>query len=101
MILRSPTEHQNEGSFFCVGIPSARHSRARGNPGLLSAELAWIPAFAGMTKEALKWRSPLDLSDEGLIADIEKRGGKGEEKLCSTSASGNLRRRKLEDAGRN
>jgi hypothetical protein len=50
MILRSPTEYEIEGSFFCVGIPSARHSRARGNPGLLSAELAWIPAFAGMTE---------------------------------------------------
>jgi len=27
-----------------------RHSRARGNPGLFTAELAWIPAFAGMTE---------------------------------------------------
>jgi hypothetical protein len=27
-----------------------RHSRAGGNPGLFSAELAWIPAFAGMTE---------------------------------------------------
>ena len=26
------------------------HSRAGGNPGLFSAELAWIPAFAGMTE---------------------------------------------------
>ena len=25
------------------------HSRARGNPGLVCAKLAWIPAFAGMT----------------------------------------------------
>ncbi len=39
-----------------VGIPtnmlpySIRHSRARGNPGLFCAELAWIPAFAGMTE---------------------------------------------------
>ena len=31
-------------------LPSTRHSRARGNPGLFSAELAWIPAFAGMTE---------------------------------------------------
>jgi hypothetical protein len=26
------------------------HSRAGGNPGMFSAELAWIPAFAGMTE---------------------------------------------------
>jgi hypothetical protein len=30
-------------------IFSTRHSRVRGNPGLVCAELAWIPAFAGMT----------------------------------------------------
>ena len=30
-------------------ISSTCHSRAGGNPGLFSAELAWIPAFAGMT----------------------------------------------------
>lgn len=26
------------------------HSRAGGNPGLFSTELAWIPAYAGMTE---------------------------------------------------
>ena len=31
------------------GVCSTRHSRARGNPGLFSRALAWIPAFAGMT----------------------------------------------------
>ena len=92
MILRSPTEHENEGSFFCVGIPSARHSRVRGNPGLLSAELTWIPAFAGMTKEVLEWPSPLDLRDEGLIADLEQRGGKGEEKLALNFGKGKLKK---------
>jgi hypothetical protein len=30
-------------------LPSTRHSRARGNPGLFPTQLAWIPAFAGMT----------------------------------------------------
>ena len=29
---------------------SNRHSRAGGNPGSFPAELAWIPAFAGMTE---------------------------------------------------
>jgi hypothetical protein len=27
------------------------HSRAGGNPGFFAAELAWIPAFAGMTEQ--------------------------------------------------
>ena len=36
--------------FPSTGPPSTRHSRARGNPGLFSAELTWIPAFAGMTE---------------------------------------------------
>ena len=31
-------------------VPSTPHSRARGNPGLFSNELAWIPAFAGTTE---------------------------------------------------
>src|SRR5215207_4368145 len=35
--------HQRLRSSIC-------HSRAGGNPGLFSAELAWIPAFAGMTE---------------------------------------------------
>jgi cardiolipin synthase len=29
-----------------------------------------------------KHSHPLDLTDEGLMADLEKRGGKGEEKLA-------------------
>jgi hypothetical protein len=29
---------------------SIRHTRARGNPALVCAQLAWIPAFAGMTE---------------------------------------------------
>ncbi|MGZ9262785.1 MAG: hypothetical protein ACXW6V_25255, partial [Candidatus Binatia bacterium] len=44
-----PTEHEN-GWHSQNMIPSIRHSRARGNPGLFCAELAWIPAFAGMTE---------------------------------------------------
>jgi len=31
-------------------LSSNRHSRAGGNPGLFFAELAWIPAFTGMTE---------------------------------------------------
>ena len=48
MSLRSPTEYEYGGTPHTV-LPSARHSRARGNPGLFPTELAWIPAFAGMT----------------------------------------------------
>jgi len=29
-----------------------------------------------------KHSHPLDLTDEGLMADLEKRGGRGEEKLA-------------------
>jgi len=36
-------------------IYSIRHSRAGGNPGLFSAELAWIPAFEAMTARS-DWR---------------------------------------------
>src|SRR5262249_43344348 len=38
-------------------LPSGRHSRARGNLGLFRIELAWIPAFAGMTKPRRPLRS--------------------------------------------
>jgi hypothetical protein len=34
---------------------SIRHSRAGGNLGLFSRELAWIPAFAGMTEKGPRW----------------------------------------------
>ena len=50
MSLRSPTEHENGGISLHRVLPSTRHSRARGNPGLFCAELAWIPAFAGTTE---------------------------------------------------
>jgi hypothetical protein len=46
MSLRSPDENENGGT---PHVPT-RHSRARGNPGLLPTELAWILAFAGMTQ---------------------------------------------------
>jgi hypothetical protein len=49
MSLRSPTEDENGGTPFHTVLPSTRHSRARGNPGLFPTQLAWIPAFAGMT----------------------------------------------------
>jgi hypothetical protein len=46
MNLRSPNRNGGPSarSFFFT-----RHSRARGNPGFFPTELAWIPAFAGMT----------------------------------------------------
>ena len=49
MILRTPTEHENGGIPLHILIFSTRHSRDNGNPGWLCAELAWIPALAGMT----------------------------------------------------
>ncbi|MGZ9188205.1 MAG: hypothetical protein ACXW6R_26395, partial [Candidatus Binatia bacterium] len=56
MSLRSSTEYKI-GLYSQNMLPSSiRHSRARGNPGLFCAELAWIAAFAGMTEppEALR-----------------------------------------------
>ena len=47
MKVRSPTKGENRESLLPSSI---RHSRACGNPGLFSALLAWIPAFAGMTE---------------------------------------------------
>jgi hypothetical protein len=35
MILRSPAENKNAGISFHMVLSSTRHSRARGNPGLL------------------------------------------------------------------
>jgi hypothetical protein len=35
--------------FALARFTTTRHSRARGNPGWFSAQLAWIPAFAGMS----------------------------------------------------
>jgi hypothetical protein len=48
MSLRSSTENENGGP-PTRSSPLHRHSRARGNPALFPTELAWIPAFAGMT----------------------------------------------------
>ena len=59
MSFRSPTDYENGGNSFHMVLPATRHSRARGNPGLFSAELAWIPAFAGMTER--RW--PLQSTD--------------------------------------
>ena len=50
MSLHSPTEHENGWHSQNMLPSSIRHSRARGNPGLFCAQLAWIPAFAGMTE---------------------------------------------------
>jgi hypothetical protein len=50
MSLRSPTDYENGWLPLHMLLCSNRHSRARGNPGSFSAELAWIPAFAGMTE---------------------------------------------------
>jgi len=60
MILRTPPENENERISLHVVVPATRHSRARGNPGLFSAELTWIPAGvypersrrAGMTERS-------------------------------------------------
>jgi hypothetical protein len=49
MSLRSPTEYENGGTPPHGPFFFTRHSRARGNPGFFPNELAWIPAFAGMT----------------------------------------------------
>jgi len=57
MNLRSSAEDENRGISLHVVLPSTRHSRARGNPGWFSAELAWIPAFAGMTEPRRPLRS--------------------------------------------
>ena len=40
MSLRSPTENENEGMSLHMIVAPNRHSRAGGNPGLFSAELA-------------------------------------------------------------
>ncbi len=57
MSLRSSAEDENGGISLHRVLPSTRHSRARGNPGWFSAELAWIPAFAGMTEPRRPLRS--------------------------------------------
>ena len=47
---------------------STRHSRASGNPGVVCAELAWIPAFAGMTDSGrlfVSWIATDVFSKEG------------------------------------
>ncbi len=49
MSLRSSPDRENGQMPLYRLIYSIRHSRAGGNPGLFSCELAWIPAFAGMT----------------------------------------------------
>ena len=50
MNLHLPTKSKNRG-ISSIYFRADRPSRARGNPGLVAAELAWIPAFAGKTKE--------------------------------------------------
>jgi len=50
MSLRSSTEGEKEWPFLHMLFCLTRHSRARGNLGLSCVELAWIPAFAGMTE---------------------------------------------------
>jgi len=49
MSLHSSTDYENGWIALHKLISSTCHSRAGGNPGLFSAVLAWIPAFAGMT----------------------------------------------------
>ena len=63
MSVRSPTEDENGKISLRMVLPATRHSRARGNPGLFSAELTWIPAGvypersrrAGMTEPSGSW----------------------------------------------
>jgi len=59
MSLGSPTDYEIGGNSLHMVLPSTRRSRARGNPGLFSAELAWVPTFAGMTE----CRRPLHSTD--------------------------------------
>jgi hypothetical protein len=41
-----------------------------------------------------KHSHPLDLTDEGLMADLEKRSGKGKENLALNPGKGKRRKRK-------
>ena len=50
MRLRPSARYKNRWIPLHMLLPPTRHSRAGGNPGLLPAELAWVPAFAGMTE---------------------------------------------------
>jgi hypothetical protein len=50
MSLRSSTDNENGRIPLHMLNSPNRHSRAGGNPDLIPAELAWIPAFAGMTE---------------------------------------------------
>ena len=52
MSLRPSTDYEI-GGIPPYTLCSICHSRAGGNPGLFTAELAWVPAFAGMTE--LRW----------------------------------------------
>jgi hypothetical protein len=53
MSLRPSTDYEIGGIRPPYALCSICHSRAGGNPRLFTAELAWIPAFAGMTE--LRW----------------------------------------------
>jgi len=50
MSSRASTDDENGWIPLHMLLSPTRHSRAGGNPGLVSAEFAWIPAFAGMTE---------------------------------------------------
>jgi hypothetical protein len=63
-----------EGYPSAGASPSTRHSRARGNAGLFSAALAWIPAFAGMTEPG----RPLRCADHPRTRIFEE-GHEGQE----------------------
>ena len=85
MSLRSSTENENGGISLRGVLTSTRHSRAGGNPGWFSAELAWIPAprsksgtsFAGMTEP----RRPLRSADYPRMRIFE--GGHEEHEVRS------------------
>ena len=71
MSLRSPTEHENGWHSQNMLPSSIRHSRARGNPGLFCAELAWIPAFAGMTEP--RWLFVVDIIPSQVFSKEARR----------------------------
>ena len=72
MSLRSPTDYENGWISLRGVLFSTRNSRVRGNPGWFFAELAWIPAFAGMTEP----RQPLPAADYPRMRIFEgERGG--------------------------
>jgi len=75
MILRTPKEHEKDWHSQNTLLSSIRHFRAGGNPGLFRAEIACIPAFAGMTEPDVNWLR------RSAIHDYFRRRQEGQEGL--------------------